>query len=84
MKLDKVILDRFFKSHSMRTASFDNSQPFDWEGLKGRLLSTSYGLRPQDSGYEAMLAASKVIFECYQQNGMVTFLYKTKLYYSPI
>ncbi|MES2141389.1 MAG: class I SAM-dependent methyltransferase [Pseudomonadota bacterium] len=84
IKMDKVALEEFFKPHSMRTASFDNSQQFDWEGLKGRLLSTSYSLRSQDSGYEAMLAALKVIFERYQQNGRVTFLYKTKLYYSPI
>lgn len=84
VKMNKVALDEFFKPLLMKTISFENKQRFDWEGLKGRLLSTSYSLRPQDSGYGAMLKALKSIFDHYQQNGIVTFLYKTKLYYSPI
>ena len=83
-KMDKVAMDRFFEPQSMRTASFENTQQFDWQGFKGRLLSTSYSLRAGDLGYEAMLAGLKTIFERYQKGGMVTFLYDTKLYYSPI
>ena len=84
IKMDKVVLKQFFEPHVMRTASFKNSQRFDWQGLKGRLLSTSYSLRPGDLNYAAMLEGLKTIFERYQKEGMVTFLYETKLYYSPI
>lgn len=84
IKMNKVALEQFFKPYPMKTASFANSQRLDWKGLKGRLLSTSYSLRPRDPNYEAMLEALKAIFERHQQNGIVTFLYKTKLYYASI
>jgi ubiquinone/menaquinone biosynthesis C-methylase UbiE len=83
-KMDKVVLKEFFAPHSMKTAAFKNSQQFDWLGLKGRLLSTSYSLRPGDLHYESMLDELKLIFERYQEAGKVAFLYETKVYYSPI
>ncbi len=84
IKMDKVVLNQFFKPAAMRTATFTNSQQFDWQGLKGRLFSSSYSLRAGDSGYKAMLERLKSIFERYQKDGKITFLYETKLYYSPI
>lgn len=41
-EFDQTISKDFFNSFGMQTASFVNKQQFDWEGLKGRLLSTSY------------------------------------------
>lgn len=80
-KFDKTAVKEFFNPHEMRVQSFRNSQHFDWEGFKGRLLSTSYSLRPGDDGYEEMMRELKMIFDRYQQNGVVEFLYDTKLYY---
>jgi SAM-dependent methyltransferase len=41
-KLDKVAMDTFFKGHAIKTSTFKNIQYFNWEGFKGRLLSTSF------------------------------------------
>lgn len=84
IKLDKVAMDAFFSEHPMQTASFRNVQRFDWEGFKGRLLSTSYSLRPEDVNYKAMIEQLNNIFLRYAKNGIIEFLYKTNLYYSYI
>lgn len=83
-KFDKTALDTFFSPDEIKTQSFTNSQKFDWEGLKGRLLSTSYSLRPDDKQYDNMLSDLKDIFDRYQKNGKVEFLYSTKLHYGHI
>jgi len=58
---------------------FDNSQQFDFEGLRGRLLSSSYA--PVDGpNFQPMIERLQTIFDRSQENGQVSFLYKTKLY----
>jgi ubiquinone/menaquinone biosynthesis C-methylase UbiE len=79
--LDKSVASSFFSPFEMTVKSFRNTQQFDWEGLQGRLLSTSYSLRPGDIHYEEMMQELKNIFDRYQKNGMIEFLYNTKLYY---
>lgn len=83
-RFDKTALEGFFNRDEMKTCWFRNTQSFDWDGLTGRLLSTSYSLRPHQEGYEAMLAALRRLFDKYQKDGKVEFLYKTKLYYGRI
>ncbi|MFZ0218689.1 MAG: class I SAM-dependent methyltransferase [Candidatus Aquirickettsiella sp.] len=83
-KLDKVALDIFFKGHTIKTASFRNVQLFDWEGFKGRLLSTSFIPSPEDAKYKAMVEQLNIIFLRYEKNGIIEFLYKTNLFYSHI
>jgi ubiquinone/menaquinone biosynthesis C-methylase UbiE len=39
-KIDEEVLAAFFAKHSRKT--FDNEQVFDFDGLKGRMLSASY------------------------------------------
>ncbi len=81
---NKTAVKEFFSPNEMNVCSFKNTQHFDWMGLKGRLLSTSYSLRPGNARYEEMLEQLKEIFERYQKNGIVEFLYDTKLYYGRI
>lgn len=83
-KFDKTAVEEFFSPNEMKTQSFRNVQQFDWNGLKGRLLSTSYSLRPGDNQYEEMLNELRKIFESHQRNGIVEFLYDTKLNYGRI
>ena len=56
---------------------FDNHQVFDFEGIRGRLLSSSYV--PLDNG--PMLEELRGIFAEHQANGTVRFDYDTTLYY---
>jgi ubiquinone/menaquinone biosynthesis C-methylase UbiE len=83
-QFDVAVLEKFFNPYVMQTKSFINRQQFNWNGLKGRLLSTSYTLRASDDHYEEMLDELKLIFDRHQQNGIVDFLYDTKLYYGKL
>jgi len=83
-EFDTTATENFFKPYKMKTASFKNMQQFDWEGLKGRQLSASHSLREGDTEYDDMLKELKIIFERYQKNGKVEFLYNTKLYYGQL
>lgn len=68
---------RGFYTGAFQRRVFDNRQVFDFEGLKGRLLSSSY--MPPDGA--AMLAELRAIFDEHQADGSVTFDYDTTLYF---
>ncbi|GIV98425.1 MAG: hypothetical protein KatS3mg057_3082 [Herpetosiphonaceae bacterium] len=59
----------------------ENRQVFDFEGLKGRLLSSSYTPEPGHAKYEPMLAELQRIFDSYNQEGQVAIEYDTEVYY---
>ncbi len=60
---------------------FDNQQLFDFEGLKGRLLSSSYAPEAGHPSHEPMLHRLAEIFDQYQVGGQVAFEYDTLVYY---
>jgi SAM-dependent methyltransferase len=64
-----------------RKATFDNAQVFDYDGLRGRLLSSSYAPDAGHPNHEPMLHDLRAIFDAHQQDGAVSFLYKTEVYY---
>jgi hypothetical protein len=59
--------------------SFDNEQIFDLEGLKGRLLSSSY-IPKEGAGHDVMLRELDALFTRHQSDGKVRVRYETKLY----
>jgi ubiquinone/menaquinone biosynthesis C-methylase UbiE len=75
-----VIRD-FFGSDRFRLKQFNNSQVFDYEGLKGRLLSSSYAPEAGHPNHAPMLAELEKIFQAYQEEGKVVFEYVTQMYY---
>lgn len=72
---------KFFAPVDYELKTFANSQEFDYEGLKGRVLSSSYTPEPQDSGFEPMLRSLQEIFANHERHGRISFDYVTKLYY---
>ncbi|MEP6831763.1 MAG: class I SAM-dependent methyltransferase [Gemmatimonas sp.] len=58
-----------------------NAQHFDFDGLKGRLLSSSYAPESGHPKHEPMLAALRELFNTLQVNGEVVFAYDTNVYY---
>ena len=74
------VLGSFFKSQGFQLHTFPNRQVFDFAGVKGRLLSSSYSPESNDARYEPMLAKLASDFSAHQQNGSVTFEYETKVY----
>jgi hypothetical protein len=56
-------------------------QEFDYAGLEGRLLSSSYTPQPGDAKYAPMLRELNRIFEAHQAGGRVSLEYDTRVYY---
>jgi SAM-dependent methyltransferase len=57
-----------------------NYQVFDYQGLEGRLLSSSYVPEKGQANYEAMLIELQRIFALYKVEGKVTIEYETVVY----
>lgn len=76
-------LEPFFGG-GMRVARFSNAQSFDFDGLRGRLLSSSYAPERGDPQHEPMMAALRGLFERTQVAGKVEFRYDTQVYYGPL
>ncbi|SDS43572.1 Methyltransferase domain-containing protein [Paenibacillaceae bacterium GAS479] len=73
-------LESFFREGTMTLKTFPNSQLFDFDGVKGRLLSSSYAPQPGHPKYEQMLEELRRIFDETQTDGTVSFDYETELY----
>lgn len=73
-------IHNFFRKKE-KIRSFPNHQEFDLEGLKGRVLSSSYTPDPKNPLFEPMMQALQEVFRKHQEAGKVSFEYKTRLYY---
>jgi SAM-dependent methyltransferase len=77
---DEQSLRKFF-APGYRKKQFDNFQLFDFDGLKGRLLSASYVPLAGHPAHEPMLEELRRIFDAHQQGGQVRIEYDTDVYY---
>ncbi len=80
--VNEKILKQFFDNYELKI--FQNFQDFDFEGLKGRLLSSSYAPMPGHPKYLPMMAQLENIFNKNKTDGKVKFEYNTELYYGTI
>lgn len=78
--IDKEHIGAFFAPEPVKLEVFQNKQIFDFDGLAGRLLSSSYMPAKDETGYESMMTHLKNLFNKHQQNDMITINYDTKLY----
>jgi len=70
----------FVDNKSFKEASFKNFQEFDFQGLQGRLLSSSYVPTSDHENFVPMLNELKRIHELHNKEGLVKFEYDTILY----
>jgi ubiquinone/menaquinone biosynthesis C-methylase UbiE len=70
----------FFNPGTCGLKTYKNQQVFNFDGLKGRLLSSSYMPTDADENYQPMLLALEQLFEKHNENGMVHIDYDTKVY----
>jgi SAM-dependent methyltransferase len=75
---------RAFFGGSMQEAAFANEQVFDFEGLKGRLLSSSYAPEAGHPQHEALLAGLLELFRRHEREGRVVFAYQTLVYFGQL
>jgi SAM-dependent methyltransferase len=74
--VDEKVLAAFFHG-GFTSHSFSNVQVFDLQGLKGRLLSSSYAPAAGQPGHEPMMEELERIFHEHQVDGKVAFEYDT-------
>jgi hypothetical protein len=82
--IGEEVFDNFFGKGNYHTAAFDNFQHLNFEGLKGRVLSSSYMPAESHKDYEHMLYVLKKLFSRFQENGKVCLEYDTKIYYGKL
>ncbi|HVX25358.1 MAG TPA: methyltransferase domain-containing protein [Parafilimonas sp.] len=78
--IDDKKIDAFFAPNKVIKQSFSNKQVFDFESLKGRLLSSSYAPDGNHPKHHTMIEHLKHIFDSFNQNNQVQFDYETKVY----
>lgn len=70
----------FLGGNTFALHTFPNQQIFDWDGVRGRLLSSSYVPEPDHPNHAPMLQELRRVFDQHNQNGTVTFLYDTEVW----
>ena len=80
-EIEDTDVESIFAPGNFRVARFQFQQDFDFEGLKGRLLSASYAPQAGAPKYEEMIDELRKVFEANQQNGIVAFDYDAEVYY---
>ena len=80
LRVDETRIREFFGGRCELT-TFPNQQIFEFAGLEGRLLSSSYAPEPGHPQHEPMLAGLKEVFERHQRAGQVVFPYQTLVYW---
>lgn len=83
LDLDEKVFNKFYGVRNFRLANFRNQQVFDFNGLKGRMLSASY-VPVDNSANKEAVGRLKEIFEKHNKNGNIKFEYNTKVYFGKI
>lgn len=74
-------VNEFFDPAPYEKRVFPMRQEFDYAGVEGRLLSSSYAPGPGHPNYEPMLRELRRIFDRHAETGRVAFDYKTRVYF---
>jgi SAM-dependent methyltransferase len=81
---DKTIFETFFGKGNYKEKDFYNYQDVNFEGLKGRVLSSSYMPNEGHKDHEYMIYCLKKIYNRYQEEDKVRLDYDTKIYYGQL
>lgn len=74
-------VNEFYDPQPFHERVFSLRQEFDYAGLEGRLLSSSYAPGPGHPDHESMLKELRRLFGEHGRHGRVAFDYKTRIYY---
>ena len=72
----------FFDPLPYQERVFANRQEFDYAGVEGRLLSSSYAPGPEHPKHQPMLQELRRVFDAHSAGGRATFEYKTRVYFA--
>ncbi|HEV3512849.1 MAG TPA: class I SAM-dependent methyltransferase [Candidatus Sulfotelmatobacter sp.] len=77
-------VNEFFDPAPYQERIFAMRQEFDYPGLEGRLLSSSYAPGPGHEKHAPMLSQLRQIFDQHSRQGHVSFDYKTRVYFGQL
>jgi len=78
--IDQERLGDFFES-GYEVATFPNVQVFDFDGLRGRMLSSSYMPAAEHASFPALEKELNELFAKYAENDRIKVFYDTNIYY---
>jgi len=78
-RADPQAMAEYF-GHAPQCARFPNQQQFDFEGLRGRLMSSSYAPQPGHPQHEPLMHGLRQVFDRHARAGEVLFPYVTLVY----
>ena len=78
--IDAKKLHAFFDEGGYEETTFANEQHFDWDGLYGRAMSSSYVPAEGSEGYGPFVAGLRKVFDTHARDDTVAFEYDTRLY----
>jgi ubiquinone/menaquinone biosynthesis C-methylase UbiE len=81
--ITKEILGGFFQA-DFREAVFQNGQTIDFDGLRGRMLSSSYIPSEGNPRFSEMIKNLELLFATHAENGKIDILYDTRIFYGQI
>jgi SAM-dependent methyltransferase len=74
----------FFGNDNFHSRDLPNEQVLDWEGLRGRLRSSSFAPTEGHPNYAPMMAELDRIFRAHQRDGFVRMEYFTRVYFGQL
>jgi SAM-dependent methyltransferase len=78
---EESMLAALYGPSEMKTQTFDNEQVFDFDGLRGRLTSSSYSPEPGHKNFEPLMRELEALFRRHERDGCVVVAYDTKVFY---
>jgi SAM-dependent methyltransferase len=82
-RADEASMREFFGG-AMELATFPNRQTLDFEGLTGRLMSSSYAPEPGQPGHEPLMEGLRAVFRRHEHQGEIVFPYQTLVYFAQL
>lgn len=82
--IDRAAITQFFGHTAWQLRTMPSAQLFDYAGLEGRLLSSSYAPLAGHPQHEPMLERLHTIFGEHQVDGLVQFAYETQVYFGKL
>jgi len=83
-EINGIDVESFFATEPYKRARFAFSQMFDFEGLKGRLLSSSYAPESSDPNFDKMIDELRSLFDANRKDDKIDFNYETEVYYGRV
>jgi SAM-dependent methyltransferase len=81
---EAAAMQSFFAGSKFQSRELPNFQEFDFDGLAGRLRSSSYAPQEGHPNYAPMMDALRKLFDANQANGCVRMTYTTQAYFGQL